>query len=59
MKLFSKILIVVGVILMFSATGNDDMTSAHYPLVKLLSLMFFGIMLIVNGVLIGVINNND
>jgi uncharacterized membrane protein YkvI len=53
MKYISKIMIVIGIVLMFSAVGNDDMTAAHYPLVKILTLLYVGLLLIVNGALIG------
>ena len=58
MKKFSKILIVIGVILMFSAAGNDDMTASHYPLYKLLLLLGMGVVCICNGILINRLHND-
>ena len=58
MKKFSKILIVIGIILMFSAAGNDDMTASHYPLYKLLSMLVIGLICICNGILINRLSND-
>ena len=53
MKYVSRTMIFIGIVLMFSAAGNDDMTAAHYPTVKLLTLLFVGLVIAVNGALIG------
>ena len=49
MKIFSRMLIVVGAVLMLSAAGNDAKDNG-YPMETILWLMVYGMLAIVGGV---------